>query len=64
MGLGKLREAMREGNVRDGSMMAGQGVALVDRVQPAAEIIAEIIAEAEAVAAELPARLIAEAVRT
>ena len=25
-------------------MMAGQGVALVDRVQPAAEIIAEIIA--------------------
>ena len=57
MGLGKLREAMREGNVRDGSMMAGQSVALVDRIQPAAEIIAEVVAEAEAVAAELPSRL-------
>ncbi len=58
MGLGKLREAMREGNIRDGSMMAGQCVAMVDRVQPAAEIISEIVAEAEAVAAELPSRLI------
>ena len=58
LGLGKLREAMREGNVRDGSMMAGQCVALVDKVQPAAEIIAEIIAEAETVAAGLPSRLI------
>lgn len=57
LGLGKLREAMREGNVRDGSMMAGQGVALVNRVQPAAEIISEIIAEAEAVTAELSTRL-------
>jgi len=56
-GLGKLREAMREGNVKNGSMMAGQCVALVDRIQPAAEIIAEIIAEAEAVATELPSRL-------
>ncbi|MBE0428531.1 MAG: nitronate monooxygenase [Thermoleophilia bacterium] len=58
LGLGKLREAMREGNVRDGSMMAGQCVALVENVQPAAEIIAGIIAEAEQVAGELPARLV------
>lgn len=58
LGLGKLREAMREGNVKDGSMMAGQIVAMVDKVQPAAEIIAEIVAEAEKVAAELPARLV------
>lgn len=57
LGLGKLREAMREGNVRDGSMMAGQSVALVEAEQPAAEIIAEIISEAEQVAAELPSRL-------
>lgn len=56
-GLGKLREAMREGNVRDGSMMAGQDVALVDRVQPAAEIISEIVAEAEAEAGKLLSRL-------
>ncbi len=57
MGLGKLREAMREGNVKDGSLMAGQCVAMVEKIQPAAEIIAEIIADAEAVAADLPARL-------
>jgi len=56
-GLGKLREAMREGNVRDGSMMAGQDVALVDRIQPAAEIISEIVAEAEEEAGKLMSRL-------
>ncbi len=57
LGLGKLREAMQEGNVKDGSMMAGQSVALVDRVQPAAAIIAEVVAEAKALAMELPARM-------
>lgn len=56
-GLGKLREAMREGNVKDGSMMAGQDVALVNRIQPAAEIISEIIAEAESEAEKLLSRL-------
>ncbi|MHB9112214.1 MAG: nitronate monooxygenase [Thermoleophilia bacterium] len=56
-GLGKLREAMREGNVKDGSMMAGQDVALVDRIQPAAEIISEIVAEAESEAEKLMSRL-------
>ncbi|MHB8792966.1 MAG: nitronate monooxygenase [Thermoleophilia bacterium] len=56
-GLGKLREAMREGNVKDGSMMAGQDVALVSRIQPAAEIISEIIAEAESEAEKLLSRL-------
>lgn len=56
-GLGKLREAMREGNVKDGSMMAGQDVALVERIQPAAEIISEIVAEAESEAEKLMSRL-------
>ncbi len=53
-GLGKLREAMQEGNIKDGSMMAGQGVALVHKVQPAAKIIEEIADEATAVAFGLP----------
>lgn len=57
LGLGKLREAMREGNIRDGSIMAGQDVALVNRVQPAGEIISELVEEAEAVARDLPQRL-------
>lgn len=58
LGVGKLREAMKEGNVRDGSIMAGQSVALVDRVQPAAAIIAEIIAEADQEAKDLPGRMV------
>lgn len=58
LGVGKLREAMREGNVRDGSMMAGQCVSLVREEQPAAAIIAEVIAEAEEVAAGLADRII------
>jgi enoyl-[acyl-carrier protein] reductase II len=57
LGLGKLREAMCDGNVKDGSLMAGQCVALVDKVQPAAEIIDEIVAEAEEVAAGLSDRV-------
>ena len=57
LGLGKLREAMCDGNVKDGSMMAGQCVALVDKVQPAAAIIAEVVAEAEEVAAAMPGRV-------
>jgi len=49
LGTGRLALAMREGDIAMGSLMAGQAAALVDRVQPAAEIIAELIAEAEAV---------------
>lgn len=63
LGLGKLREAFREGNVKEGSLMAGQSVALVEEIQPAAEIIAGIIAEAEQVAEELPARLVLRSVK-
>jgi enoyl-[acyl-carrier protein] reductase II len=57
LGLGKLREAMCDGNVKDGSMMAGQSVALVDKVQPAAEIITEIVSEAEEIASGMAARV-------
>jgi enoyl-[acyl-carrier protein] reductase II len=57
LGLGKLREAMCDGNVKDGSMMAGQCVALVDRIQPAADIISEIVAESEEIAAGIPDRV-------
>ncbi len=49
LGLGKLREAMREGNVRDGSLMAGQCVAMVCEIQPVEEIIREIQKECEQV---------------
>jgi enoyl-[acyl-carrier protein] reductase II len=56
-GLGKLREAMQEGNVKDGSMMAGQGAALVRKIQPAAEIIHEVYEEATSIAPHIKMRL-------
>ncbi len=49
LGAGKLQLAMRQGNTEMGSLMAGQAAALVESVQPAAEIIDEIVAEAIAV---------------
>ena len=42
-----------EGDVEALSMWSGQGIGLVDRVQPAAEIVRELVAEAEAVLARL-----------
>jgi enoyl-[acyl-carrier protein] reductase II len=53
---GALRRAVIEGDVQNGSLMAGQSVGMVTREQPVAEIIAEIIAQAEAaLAARAPA---------
>jgi enoyl-[acyl-carrier protein] reductase II len=45
---GALRRAVIDGDVENGSLMAGQSVGMVTREQPAAEIIAELIAQAEA----------------
>jgi enoyl-[acyl-carrier protein] reductase II len=46
-GAGALRRAAREGDVKNGSVMAGQCSALVKKEQPAAEIIRELMGEAE-----------------
>lgn len=43
---GALRKAVIDGDVENGSVMAGQSVGLVKKIQPAAEIIAELVAEA------------------
>lgn len=45
---GSLRRAVIEGDVERGSLMAGQSVGMVEKEQPAAEIIAELVAQAEA----------------
>jgi enoyl-[acyl-carrier protein] reductase II len=45
--MGALRRAVQEGDVRRGSLMAGQSVGLVDRVQPVAEIIRELVDDME-----------------
>ena len=45
---GALRRAVVEGDVDNGSVMAGQSVGMVTAVQPVAAIFAELVAEAEA----------------
>lgn len=44
---GALRRAVIDGDVENGSLMAGQSVGLVNVERPAAEIIAKLVAEAE-----------------
>ncbi|WP_227766721.1 enoyl-[acyl-carrier-protein] reductase FabK [Zhaonella formicivorans] len=55
LGAGKLRLAAVEGDVENGSVMAGQVAAMVSKVQPAAEIILEIMTEADEVLKRLGA---------
>ncbi len=57
LGAGKLALAMREGDCDMGSLMAGQCAAMVDRIQPAAEIIAELVEQAEAVMCSMPSKV-------
>lgn len=45
---GALRRAVVDGDVEMGSLMAGQSVGMVERVEPVAAIIADLVAEAEA----------------
>ena len=44
---GALRKAVIDGDIENGSVMAGQSVGMVDKIQPAKEIIAELMAQAE-----------------
>ena len=43
---GSLRRAVIDGDIEGGSVMAGQSVGMVSRVQPTAEIIAELVDQA------------------
>jgi len=45
--VGALRRAVQDGDVDFGSLMAGQSVGLVDKVQPMKQMLDEIISEAE-----------------
>lgn len=47
MGVGALRLAVQEGDKEKGSFLCGQAAALVGKVQPAAEIVRELIEDAE-----------------
>ena len=58
LGAGKLALAMREGDCERGSIMAGQCAAMVDRVQPAGEIVRELVETAEAVMRSMPSKVV------
>jgi len=45
--MGALRRAVQDGDTDYGSLMAGQSVGLVDRIQPMAAIFEELLTEAE-----------------
>ncbi len=44
---GALRRAVIDGDVENGSLMAGQSVGMVTKEQPVAEILADLVAQAE-----------------
>ena len=47
MGNGALRLAVQEGDLKNGCFLCGQIAALVTKEQPAADIIREVMEEAE-----------------
>lgn len=49
MGVGSLRRAAREGDVSNGTVLAGQVAAMVKKEQPARDMIVEMFTEAEEV---------------
>jgi enoyl-[acyl-carrier protein] reductase II len=55
--VGSLRRAAVDGDVEEGSLMAGQSVGLVDRVQPLREILQELVDEADQALVEARQRL-------
>lgn len=52
-GVGKLKISMVDGDVQNGSVMAGQIAGMVNKIQPAAEILQEIMTGAERTLAKL-----------
>ncbi|ATW24658.1 enoyl-[acyl-carrier-protein] reductase FabK [Candidatus Formimonas warabiya] len=53
LGIGRLRAAVVDGDVEMGSVMAGQVAAMVHKIQPAREIIEEIMSQAQEVLGRL-----------
>lgn len=54
LGTGALRLAVQEGDVENGCFLAGQIAAIVNKEQPAAEIIKEVMEEAEPILMRAP----------
>jgi enoyl-[acyl-carrier protein] reductase II len=56
--MGALRRAVVDGDIEHGSLMAGQSVGLVDRIQSVADIIDELVQETEAELNRVRARIV------
>lgn len=52
MAVGTLRAAVRDGDEKNGCFLAGQVSGMVNKIQPAAEIVTEIASEAEKILSE------------
>ena len=52
MGVGSLRKAVVDGNLKEGTFLSGQIAAMVNKEQPAAEIIREVVEGAEPILLE------------
>ena len=55
--IGALRNAVQDGDIERGSLMAGQSVGLVDKIQTLAEIFHEMINDAEQALVQVKQRL-------
>jgi enoyl-[acyl-carrier protein] reductase II len=55
--VGSLRNAAVDGDVEHGSLMAGQSVGMMHKVQPLREILTELVTEADQGVADVEARL-------
>jgi len=55
-----LRRAVVDGDIERGSLMAGQSVAFVKRVEPVAAIIEDLVQGAERMLAEMAGGLVTE----
>ncbi|MCH5212322.1 MAG: enoyl-[acyl-carrier-protein] reductase FabK [Oscillospiraceae bacterium] len=60
LGVGGLRRAFLEGDVKMGSLMAGQSAAMVNKIEPCADIIKSYFAEVEAVLAKVRENMLGE----
>ena len=47
LGVGALRLAVQEGDLKKGCFLAGQAAAMVHEIQPAAEIVRDVVESAE-----------------
>jgi len=55
--MGALRKAVIDGDVDNGSLMAGQSVGLVDKIVPVRELIAELINDASSTLESIKTKL-------